>query len=44
MPVEVYFQVGHPGLLLDLLYFVCESTFGLYGSMLSLYVGLDCLV
>ena len=27
------FQVGHPGLLLDLFNFVCGSTFGLYGSL-----------
>ena len=32
---------GASGFAVDLLYFTCGSTFGLYGS---LYVGLDCLV
>ena len=33
MPIEVYFGQGHLGLLLDLLYFICNSTFGLYGFL-----------
>ena len=35
---------GVSGFPVDMLYFVCGSTFGLYGSMFFFYVGLDWLV
>ena len=36
--------MGHPGLLIDLLYLAYESTFGRLWFLVSLYIGLDCLV